>query len=120
VSLLQRVVIVMQDVFRKIATISKIHCTGEAQGMTSRKLECLTCGTSFGQGRAFNKHVSYCCAIAHASTNRNKDVSSSERSASDGTDGEQNASNGSCFFILFKVPLQNIGSPILLQPLPGL
>jgi hypothetical protein len=102
-ALLQRVVILLQDIFRKIATICKIDCTGEAQGMPTRKLECLTCGASFVQGRSFNQHVSHCCAIAHASTDTNLNVSSSERSASDGTDGEQNAINGPSLFLSFTV-----------------
>ena len=102
-TLLQRVVILMQVCFRKIARLSNNHCTCEAQGMTTRKLGCLTCGTFLRQGRAFNEHVSHCCAIAHASTKKPMNVSSSETSASDGTDGEQNAPNGSCLFMFFKV-----------------
>ncbi len=106
-SQLQRVAFLMRKIFRKIAAIGNTYCTREAQGMTTRKLECLTCGASFVQGRTFNQHVSHCCAIAHARTETNLNVSSSERSASDGTDGEQNASNGPSLFLFSTVTLQN-------------
>jgi hypothetical protein len=120
-SLLQRVVILLQDIFRKIATICKIHCTGEAQGMTTRKLERLTCGAFFVQGRSFNHHVSHCCAIAHASTETNLNVSSSERSASDGTDGEQIAINGPSLFLFFTVAFQtSVSHPFTAQTRPRL
>jgi hypothetical protein len=106
-SQLQRVVFLMRKIFRKIAASGTTYCTREAQGMTTRKLECLTCGAYFVQGRSFNQHVSLCCAIAHARTETNNNVSSSERSASDATDGEQNALNGPSLFLFFTVSLQN-------------
>ena len=93
-SQLQRVVFLMRKIFRKIAAIGNISCTREAQGMTTRKLECLTCGASFVQGRSFNQHVSHCGAIAHKRTDKNLIVYALESSSSDVTDGEENPFNG--------------------------
>jgi hypothetical protein len=80
-------VILRVQFLRKIATLSQEHCNLERQGMHKRVLECLTCGANFRHSRGFNDHVSFCQAVAHATTLVNvNDLPDNSSAADPGSD----------------------------------